>query len=59
MAWYIVILCSEDWYIILDNVKVVKANNAEEAERKAKGEEHRHSFVESMFGPFKKKPKEA
>jgi len=57
--WYIVILCSEDWYIIFENVVIVKARSAGEAEQKAKEGTHDHVFVESTFGPFTKEPKEA
>lgn len=60
--WYIVILCSEDYYILYDGAEIVKARTAKEAERKAlanQGNRDQWLFVTDTFGPFAEKPGEA
>jgi hypothetical protein len=55
--WYIVILCTEDWYILYNRHEIVKARTVNEAGRKArKGQDHSYEFVISVFGPFDEKP---
>ena len=59
MHWWIVIMCSEDYYILYEGCKVLQAETVEEAKRKAlESRRYDSHFVEGIFGPFDKKPDE-
>lgn len=60
--WYIVVLCSEDYYILYDDAVVIKARTAKEAKRKAlanQGMRAKYLFVTDTFGPFDEEPTRA
>lgn len=60
--WYIVILCSEDYYTLYDSAAIVKARTTKEAGKKAlanEGDRAGWLFVTDVFGPFAEKPGEA
>lgn len=58
--WYIVVVCTEDWYTLYQHTQVVKARSVKEAQRRAiqLGHYPDYDFAQVAFGPFDDEPKE-
>lgn len=60
--WYIVIVCSKDWYTLYGDWYAVKYDGSAtiEIERGLRRRDiiKQHEFIEAVIGPFKHKPKD-